>query len=63
MIVKLIIAIVSIFCLLLGWLVVQSLSRLYARKHPEFGPAREEGQGCGTSCNCIDKESCQKKLN
>ncbi|WP_455198813.1 hypothetical protein [Kaarinaea lacus] len=60
MLIKIIIAIAIIFLLLLGWLVVQSLSRLYAKKHPEFGPAREEGQGCGKNCSCADKQSCQK---
>lgn len=63
MIFKTIIAIAAIFCLLIGWLVVQSLSRLYAKKHPELGPAREEGQGCGTNCSCIDKSTCQKERN
>ena len=61
MIVKILIASVVIFFLLMGWLVVQSLSRLYAKKHPEMGPAKEEGQGCGTSCSCTDKEACYKK--
>jgi hypothetical protein len=60
-IVKILIAFVAIFFLLMGWLVVQSFSRVYAEKHPEQGPAREEGQGCGTSCSCIDKEACNKK--
>lgn len=34
-----------------GWLVVQMLARRFAARHPEFGPAREEGGGCGSgSC-------------
>ena len=61
MIIKIIIAVIAIFTLLLGWLVVQSLARLFANKHPELGPAREEGQGCGTSCGCRDKTSCKKR--
>jgi hypothetical protein len=60
MISKMVIAVVSILILLLGWLLVQQLARLFARNHPELGPAREEGQGCGTSCGCHGKGSCKK---
>jgi len=63
MIVKMIIAITAIFALLLGWLLVQSLARLFARKHPELGPAREEGQGCGSSCGCQNKQTCNKIMH
>jgi len=38
--------------LLIGWLVVQSLARQFAGRHPEFGPPREEGTGCGGGCHC-----------
>ena len=48
-----IIASVGIGLLLIGWLAVQQLARYYAARHPEFGPAREEGGGCGTSCQCV----------
>lgn len=61
MLIKMIIAISAILALLLGWLVVQSLARLYAKRHPELGPHREEGQGCGSSCSCIDKNTCNKR--
>lgn len=47
-----IIASVAILLLLFGWLLVQQLARRYAARHPEFGPAREEGSGCGRSCMC-----------
>jgi hypothetical protein len=47
-----IIASVAILLLLCGWLLVQLLARRYAARHPEFGPAREEGSGCGHSCMC-----------
>jgi len=40
-----------VLLLLLVWLGVQRLARQYARRHPEFGPAREEGAGCG-GCGC-----------
>jgi hypothetical protein len=45
--------------LLLGWLVVQSIARHFSKLHPEFGPHREEGSGCGKSCMCSGG-SCQR---
>ena len=36
---------------LLGWVGVQQLARNFAARHPEFGPAKEEGSGCG-GCAC-----------
>ena len=50
------IAIVAIFCLLAGWLVVQAICRHFSQRHPEFGPHREEGKGCGSSCSCSGGE-------
>jgi hypothetical protein len=47
-----VIASVAILVLLCGWLFVQQLARRFAAQHPEFGPAREEGSGCGHSCLC-----------
>lgn len=37
---------------LLGWIRVQQLARAFAARHPELGPAKEEGGGCGGSCSC-----------
>lgn len=54
-----IIASIAILVLLSGWLFVQQLARRYAARHPEFGPAREEGSGCGKSCMCAGG-SCDK---
>lgn len=51
------IAMSSILLLLMGWIVVQQISRLFAKKHPEFGPAREEGAGCGSNCGCHGRGS------
>jgi len=45
-------AIVGVPLLLLLWLVVQQLGRRSARAHPELGPYREEGGGCGKNCGC-----------
>ena len=41
-----------ILLVLLGWIGVQHVARCFAAKHPEFGPAREEGSGCGAGCGC-----------
>ena len=55
------IAIVTVPLLLLSWLLVQAYARKFAKSHPEFGPAREEGAGCGKSCLCSGKEGCQQR--
>jgi hypothetical protein len=47
---------------LIGWTLVQGHARNYAARHPEHGPAREEGTGCGKSCLCRGKQ-CIKKTN
>ncbi len=54
------IATVLIFATLMGWIWVQQLARHFAERYPQFGPAREEGSGCGSSCMCTDG-SCPKK--
>ncbi len=46
------IAIGIIFVLISGWILIQQAARKYAAKHPEFGPAKEEGLGCGKNCGC-----------
>jgi len=56
-----IIAIGFILVLLTGWIAIQQLARRFAARHPEFGPAREEGSGCGKSCMC-SSGSCSKKV-
>ena len=45
---------------LMGWLGVQQAARNFAHRHPEFGPAKEEGGGCGSSCACSAGGSCKK---
>ena len=49
-----------ILLMLLGWIGVQHCSRAFAARHPELGPAREEGGGCGGSCGC-GAGSCEKR--
>ncbi len=59
MIINIFVAIVIVFTMLTGWVVVQHLSRRFAARHPEFGPAREEGSGCGSSaCHESDMLNC-----
>jgi len=44
-------AAVLILLALLGWIGVQQMARNFAARHPEFGPAKEEGGGC-SGCAC-----------
>ena len=53
-------AMAIILLLLLGWIAVQHLARAFAARHPEFGPAREEGGGCGAGCGCGDQSRCPR---
>ena len=40
-----------LLAMLLGWLAVERLAQHFARRHPEFGPARKLGcGGCGKHC-------------
>jgi len=61
MLFKYIIAVLIILGLMAGWIIVQHMARLFAQRHPEFGPAREEGGGCGgLFCLCRDGMNCPK---
>ena len=51
MITKYIIAMTVLPLLLISWVIVQRVAKLYSMRHPEFGPHREEGS-CGSSCKC-----------
>jgi len=51
-----------ILLLLLGWIGIQGLARRFAHRHPEFGPAREEGSGCG-GCGCHDGTCRRERTN
>ena len=62
MIFNLFIAVLIILCLLSGWIGVQHLARFYAARHPEFGPAREEGGSCGGFfCLCKGGAECPRE--
>ncbi len=43
------------------WIAVQGLARWFAHRNPEFGPAREEGGGCGFLCSCKNPAACPKR--
>jgi hypothetical protein len=47
-----------IFLLLAGFILVERLYRLFARRHPEFGPYRVEGRRCGSCTSCGDASAC-----
>ena len=56
------ITVLIILGLMAGWIGVQHLARWYAARHPELGPAREEGGGCsGLFCLCKDQQACPKE--
>lgn len=61
MILNTFIAVAVILCLLAVWIGIQHLGRAFARRHPEFGPAREEGGGCGFFCLCKGPEACPRR--
>jgi hypothetical protein len=52
---KYLVAIAVMLGLVFIWLAVQTAARRFAARHPEFGPAREEGEescgGCSSSCS------------
>jgi hypothetical protein len=55
------IAMGGILLALLGWIGVQHLVRVFAQRHPELGPAREEGGGCGSGCGCSSQRQCPRR--
>jgi hypothetical protein len=62
MLINILIAFLIIFGVLAAWIGVQYMSRAYAARHPEFGPAREDGEGCGGFfCLCKDRPDCSRK--
>ncbi len=54
-------AMALIMLLMLAWVTIQQFARLFAKRHPHLGPAREEGGGCGGSCLCSGGHSCKKE--
>lgn len=58
---QLILSIGIIFAAFAFWVLIQESARRFARRHPEFGPAREEGGECGISCGCPNWKSCSQR--
>ncbi len=54
-------SILIILLSLLGWVMVQHWSRVFAARHPELGPARDEGENCGASCLCRNSGRCERQ--
>jgi hypothetical protein len=50
--VKALVATLVIFCVMVGWLWVQGAYARFAARHPDLGPYRTEGGGCGGGCAC-----------
>jgi hypothetical protein len=58
MIITLISTIVLLMALMVGWIEVQRAARRVAEQHPEAGPLRLIGGGCGGHCGGCG-ESCE----
>ncbi len=46
-----------------AWLVVRAFARWYATRHPEFGPLREEGEGCGCGNHKCGTSACKREAH
>jgi hypothetical protein len=58
---QLLLSIGIIFAAFAFWVVIQESARRFAKRHPEFGPAREEGGECGISCSCANWKTCRDR--
>jgi hypothetical protein len=56
---RLILTPLVIFGVLLGWIWVQGVYARFASRHPDLGPYREEGGGCGGGC-CAGTGRCER---
>lgn len=52
-----ILTIAIVLSVMAAWLAVQAAANHFARRHPEFGPARKMGVGC---CGKCDDNTCEK---
>jgi hypothetical protein len=52
-------AVLLILALLIGWVAIQGAARRFAARHPEHGPAREEGGGC-CGAHCRHRDNCPR---
>ena len=49
-----------VLAILLAWVSVQKVARLFASRHPEYGPI-QECMGCGLACVCDSHAEKRKK--
>lgn len=52
-----------LLALLAGWLLVRAAARAYTQRHPEFGPLREEGEGCGCGNHRCGESVCKRSAH
>jgi hypothetical protein len=62
MLFKLFITVSALLLLLAGWVAIQSAARRTAERHPECGPFREAGGGCGGGKGCCSS-TCPERTN
>jgi hypothetical protein len=55
------VAMLIMLALVFGWVAVQAAARRHAARHPEFGPLREEGKGCGCGSHRCGEAVCKKE--
>ena len=58
---KYLIAMAIMVALVFAWVAVQAAARRYAARHPEFGPLREDGKGCGCGSHRCGEAVCKKE--
>ncbi len=56
-------AVLIILLSLLGWVMVQHWSRVFAARHPELGPARDESESSCAGCLCGKSGQCARQNN
>lgn len=56
-----IIAMSIILGIALAWVAVQQMSRRFAARHPEYGPATENLGCCASACSCEKTEPCSRR--
>jgi hypothetical protein len=52
-----------VFALMTVFILVRNAARRYAERHPEFGPLREEGEGCGCGNKRCGESQCKKSVS
>jgi hypothetical protein len=49
--------------LMMIFILVRNSAKRYAERHPEFGPLREEGEGCGCGNHKCGESQCKKSVS